>query len=251
MTKKAREWGLANSTFANASGLPDPRHQMSMRDIAALSRRIIRDYPDLYRMFSEREFTWEGIRQPNRNPLLATFPGADGLKTGHTEEAGYGLAGSAVQDGVRRIIVFHGTASEKERSKEAERLMRIAFNDFQTKTLFKAGDVVGEAAVFKGAERTVPLVAKEEISTIVHRAAASGVAAKIIYEGPVKAPVAVDQQIGYLRLTTPAGDAREFPLYAGKAVRETGFFGKVALAAKMLLAAPPKPAPQAADGGAN
>lgn len=251
MTKKAREWGLANSTFANSSGLPDPRQQMSMRDIASLSRRIMRDYPELYGMFAEREFTWEGIRQPNRNPLLGSFPGADGLKTGHTEEAGYGLAGSARQDGVRRIVVFHGMPSDKDRAKEAERLLRIAFNDFQTKTLFKAGDVVGEAAVFKGAAPTVPLIAKEPVSTIIHRAAASGVRAKIVYEGPVKAPIAVDQQIGYLRLTTPAGDAREFPLFAGQSVPEVGFFGKVALAAKVLLAAPPKTAPAPADGGAK
>lgn len=225
---------------------------MSMRDLASLSRKIIHDYPDLYKIFGEREFVWEGIRQPNRNPLLGTFPGADGLKTGHTEEAGYGLAGSAKQNGVRRIVVFHGMPSDKDRSKEAERLMRIAFNDFETKTLYKSGDVVGDALVFKGVAPSVSLVTKENVSTIVHRSASAGVKATIVYEGPVKAPVAADQQIGYLRLTTPAGDAREFPLYAAKAVKEVGFFGKVALAAKTLLTPPPKPAAQTgADGGAG
>jgi D-alanyl-D-alanine carboxypeptidase (penicillin-binding protein 5/6) len=253
MTKKAREWGLNNSTFANASGLPDPRHLMSMRDLALLSRRLIRDYPELYKMFAEKEFTWERIRQPNRNPLLATFPGADGLKTGHTEEAGYGLAGSAVQNGIRRIIVFHGTASEKARSQEAQRLMRIAFSDFENRTLFRPGVTVGEAAVFKGAAKTAPLIVKEPVTAILHRSVAKNVAATIVYQGPVKAPVAEGQEIGLLRVTSPGGDVREYPLYAGAAVKEIGVLGKIGLAARMLLAPPPKAAPAedaAAPGGA-
>ncbi len=235
MTKKAREWGLNNSTFGNSHGKPDPKQLMSMRDIALLSRRIIKEYPEYFKIYSEREFTWEGIRQPNRNPLLATFPGADGLKTGHTAEAGYGLAGTAVQDGVRRIVVFHGMGSEKDRSVEAQRLMRIAFNDFANKVLYKEGDIVGDALVFKGAEKSVPLVTKEKVSAILHRAVASAVKATVVYEGPVKAPIAAGQEIGYLRIETPSGDRREFPLYAGKAVKEVGVFGKIGLAAKTLL----------------
>jgi D-alanyl-D-alanine carboxypeptidase (penicillin-binding protein 5/6) len=235
MTKKAREWGLNNSTFGNSHGKPHPKQLMSMRDIALLSRKIIRDHPDYFKIYAERDFTWEGIKQPNRNPLLGNFPGADGLKTGHTEEAGYGLAGTAKQDGVRRIVVFHGMTSEKDRGVEAQRLMRIAFNDFTNKVLYKPGAVVGDALVFKGVEKTVPLVAKEEVSAILHRSIADEVKATVIYEGPVKAPVAAEQEIGFLRVATPGGDVREYPLYAGKAVKEIGVFGKIGLAARTLL----------------
>ncbi|NWG72567.1 MAG: D-alanyl-D-alanine carboxypeptidase [Parvularculaceae bacterium] len=251
MTKKAREWGLNNSTFGNAHGKPHPKQLMSMRDIALLSRRIIKEYPDYFKIYSERDFTWEGIKQPNRNPLLGSFPGADGLKTGHTEEAGYGLAGTAVQDGVRRIVVFHGMASEKDRSVEAQRLMRIAFNDFTNRVLYDEGDIVGDALVFKGADKTTPLVVKEKISAILHRSVADAVKATVIYEGPVRAPIAEGQEIGYLRIETPSGDRREYPLYAGKAVREIGPFGKIALAAKTLLLPKRAPSTEPAPEGAQ
>jgi D-alanyl-D-alanine carboxypeptidase (penicillin-binding protein 5/6) len=248
MTKKAREWGLKNSTFANASGLPHPDHVMSARDLALLARKMIRDYPEYYKIFGERDFTWERIKQPNRNPLLFTVEGADGLKTGHTEAAGYGLVGSAVRDGERRIIVVHGLSSEKERSQESQRLMRVAFNDFTSKILYKPGDVVGEALVFKGAAKSVPLVANEQIAMILHRAAADDLKAKVVYDGPVSAPIAEGQQIGVLRVIPANGDAREYPLYAGATVKETGVFGKIGLAAKMLLARPEHVSPVAASG---
>lgn len=238
MTRKAREWGMNDSTFANATGLPDPKHLMSMRDLAILSRKIIHDYPEYYALFAEREFTWEKIRQPNRNPLFDLVDGADGLKTGHTEESGYGLAGSAVQDGVRRIIVLNGLPSDKDRAIESQRLMRIAFNDFTTKALYKPGDVVGDALVFKGASTSVPLIAKEPVMMIMHRSLTDAVKATIVYEGPVAAPIAENQQIGYLRVETGAGDAREYPLFAGRAVKETGIMGKIVLAAKTLLSRP-------------
>lgn len=238
MTKKAREWGFKSSTFANASGLPDPNHKMSMRDLALLSRKIIHDYPEYYKIFGEREFTWERIKQPNRNPLLDLFEGADGLKTGHTEESGYGLVGSAVMNGERRIIAFNGLSSEKERAVEAQRLMRIAFNDFVSRTLYKPGDIVGDAAVFKGAAPSAPLIVKEPVTLILHRTSAEDVKATVVYEGPVAAPIREGQQIGYLRIEPAGGDAREFPLFAGRAVKEAGFFGKVALAAQTLLARP-------------
>jgi D-alanyl-D-alanine carboxypeptidase (penicillin-binding protein 5/6) len=238
MTRKAREWGLKNSTFANSSGLPDPNHKMSVRDLALLARKIIHDYPEYYPMFAERDFTWERIKQPNRNPLLDLVDGADGLKTGHTEEGGYGLVGSAKQNGARRIIVVNGLGSEKERAVESQRLMRTAFNDFVARTLYKPGDIVGEAAVFKGASPSVPLIAKDPVSLILYRIAAEDVKATVVYEGPVAAPISDGQQIGYLRVEPAGADAREFPLYAGKAIKETGFFGKVMLAARVLLARP-------------
>lgn len=239
MTKKAREWGLNNSTFANATGWPDDNHKMSTRDLALLARKIIKDFPEYYALYSQKEFTWEKIRQPNRNPLLYSFKGADGLKTGHTEAAGYGLVGSAVIDGQRRIIVVNGLSSEKERAAETERLMRIAFNDFSNRTLYTQGAIAGDALVFAGTAPSVPLVTGEPISMIISRADAASISAKVIYEGPVEAPVEEGQQIGILRISAGQGDAREFPLYAGKAVKSIGPLGRIGLAAKTLLGKSP------------
>jgi D-alanyl-D-alanine carboxypeptidase (penicillin-binding protein 5/6) len=238
MTKKAREWGLANSTFANSTGWPDDNHKMSTRDLALLARKIIRDYPDYYAFYAKKEFTWEKIRQPNRNPLLYSFKGADGLKTGHTEMAGYGLVGSAFIDGERRIIVVNGLSSEKARAAESERLMRVAFNDFSRRTLYEQGAIAGDALVFAGKAPSVPLVAGEAISMIVSRADAAAISAKVIYEGPVEAPIEEGQQIGVLRIAAGEGEAREFPLYAGRAVKPIGPLGRIGLAAKSLLGKP-------------
>ncbi len=238
MNKKARDWGLADSTFANATGWPDENQKMSMRDLAILTRKIIRDFPEYYGLFAEREFTWEKIPQGNRNPLLDAFDGADGLKTGHTEESGYGLVGSAVKDGERRIVVVNGLDSTRERSSESARLMRIAFNDFTRQTLFEPSDAVGDAMVFKGKEKTTPLIVAEPVSVIVHRSLMDKTRATVVYEGPVAAPISENQQVGYLRVEIEGGDAKEYPLFAGAAVREMGVFGKIGLAAKALLAKP-------------
>ncbi|MHA7871796.1 MAG: D-alanyl-D-alanine carboxypeptidase family protein [Hyphococcus sp.] len=240
MNRKAREWGLTDSTFANATGWPHENQKMSMRDLAMLTRKIIHDYPQYYALFAEEEFTWEKIRQPNRNPLLDLVDGADGLKTGHTEESGYGLVGSAVRDGERRIIVVNGLESERERATESARLMRIAFNDFTAKAFFSPGDIVGEAAVFKGKQQSVPLMTKENVKMILHRSMLDDAKATVIYEGPVAAPVRQNQQIGLLRIEIAGGEVKEYPLFAGRAVNETGVFGKIGLAAKTLLAKPDK-----------
>lgn len=239
MNRKAREWGLNDSTFANSHGLPHPDQKMSMRDLALLTRKIISEYGQYYALFAEREFTWEKIRQQNRNPLLGYVEGADGLKTGHTEESGYGLVGSAVQNGERRIIALNGMESERQRATESARMLRIAFNDFTNKTFYEPGDIVGEAEVFKGKSETVPLIARAPISMLIHRSQIDDAKATIVYEGPVAAPIRENQQIGFLKIETPAGETREFPLAAGQAVRETGVLGKIGLAAKKLLAKPP------------
>lgn len=238
MTAKAREWGMLDSTFANASGLPHENQKMSMRDLAILTRKIIRDYPEYYGLFAEREFTWEKIRQANRNPLLDSFDGADGLKTGHTQESGYGLVGSAVKDGERRIVVVNGLESARQRSNEAARLMRVAFNDFARQTLFEPGDAVGEALVFKGKTKTAPLIVAEPVSAMVHRSLMDMTRATVVYNGPVSAPINENQQIGFLRVEVEGGEAKEYPLFAGANVKEMGVFGKIGMAAKTLLAKP-------------
>ena len=247
MNKKAREWGLKNSTFANSTGLPDPHQLMSVRDLGLLARKIIRDYPEYYKYFGEKEFTWEKIRQSNRNPLLFNFKGADGLKTGHTQDNGYGLVGSAKQDGKRRIIVVNGLPSNRDRTSESARLMRIAFNDFTTKTLYEKGEIAGDAQVFAGNAKTVPLITGAVISMILPRLGADDIKAKVIYEGPVPAPIAEGQQIGALRVETRTGDTREFPLYAGKDVAPTGVIGRIGMALKALIGTTPEPE---AGGGA-
>lgn len=248
MNKKAREWGLKNSTFANPHGLPDPNQKMSARDLAVLARKIIHDYPEYFRMFFPlTEFTWEKITQPNRNPLFGLVDGADGMKTGHTEEAGYGMVGTAVQHGVRRIVVVNGLHSEKERAQETARLFRIAFNDFINTTLYKPGDSVGDALVFKGKAATVPLVVKEPVTMILSRGDAANVKAIVLYDGPVSAPIDKGQQIGALRVEPGSGDAREYPLFAGNAVKEIGPIGMIGLAAKTLLVKPQAPVDQSGE----
>ena len=251
MNRKAHEWGLTDSTFANSHGKPDPNQKMSMRDLALLSRRIISEHPEYYALFAEREFTWEKIRQANRNPLLGLVDGADGLKTGHTEDAGYGLVGSAVQNGERRIVVVNGLSSERERATESALLLRIAFNDYSTKTFYEPGDIVGEAMVFKGKDKTVPLIAREPVKMLLHRSHLTDAKATVVYTGPVAAPIKENQQIGYLRVSAPNGPAREYALYAGRNVKEAGIWGKIGLAAQRLLAKPASDETESAEASAN
>ncbi|MEM1193328.1 MAG: D-alanyl-D-alanine carboxypeptidase family protein [Pseudomonadota bacterium] len=247
MNRKAREWGLVDSQFANATGWPDPDQRMSMLDLARLARKIIRDYPDYYNLFSERSFTWSRIEQENRNPLLKTFDGADGLKTGHTDEAGYGVVGSAMREGVRRIVVVQGLETAQARLRSARRMMTMAFDDFTQRTYFNAGTMLVEASVFKGKAATVPLGLREDVTLLAHRKLAGRARAQVIYEGPVAAPILMDQQIGYLRVSVPGQPTRDYPLYAMAAVKEVGWLGKIALAARKLLV---KPAAPSAGGNA-
>jgi D-alanyl-D-alanine carboxypeptidase (penicillin-binding protein 5/6) len=170
-TARARELGMMNSTFTNATGLDDPDHRMSAHDIAIISYRIIKDFPQFYPMFSESSFTWNRITQPNRNPLLKEMDGADGVKTGHLAAAGYGLVGSAVRDGERRIVVLQGLTSETERRKEGPRVMRAAFVDFRSSSVVGKGTQVAEAEVWLGEKKTVPLVAAQDVSVGLHVAA--------------------------------------------------------------------------------
>ena len=234
MNAKAREWGLNDSTFANATGWPDPNHKMSMADLGTLARKIIAEYPEFYAIFAEREFTWSKIRQNNRNPILGTIEGADGLKTGHTEESGYGVVGSALVDGVRRIVVVNGLETSTDRKTESRRVMDIAFNDFEERRIFSSGAVVGDAEVFAGKAATIPLVLRDNVDVILHRSFQDKTNATVVYEGPVQAPVSAGQQLGFLRVTVDE-TTREYPLFAAKDVPALGFFGKVGLAAKKLL----------------
>lgn len=188
MTAKARELGMSQSTFMNATGWPHPEHRMSARDLAIIAERILTDFPEYYHFYGEREFTWEDIRQANRNPLLGV-PGADGLKTGHTEEAGYGLVGSALRDGRRLTLVVSGLDSENQRAQEAERLLNWGFREFETFTVGHPGLKVGEAEVWIGEKPSVSLVVEKPLTLTAPVGAREQVQAEIVYQGPAPAPI--------------------------------------------------------------
>lgn len=218
MTKRAREIGLAQSTFGNSNGLPDPANQMSVRELSKLARHIILTYPDFYQLFGQREFTWNKIRQQNRNPLLASMDGADGLKTGFTKEGGYGLVGSAVQKGLRLVVVVNGMEDSKDRANESKRLLEWGFRNFETRVLFDAGQTVGYAKVFGGDSGSVKLAASEPIKIMVQRNGSDKLIARVVYTGPVRAPIKSGQQIGVIKVWRGANIALEAPLYAEEPV---------------------------------
>ena len=239
MQKRARELGMEKSTFRNATGWPDPNHMMTARELAILAKHIITDHPQYYHYYSEKEFTWNDIRQGNRNPLLYTNIGADGLKTGHTEDAGYGLTASAVQNGRRLILVVNGLPSIKARADESERLMSWGFREFDNYALFKAGDTVDEAPVWLGAEDTVPLVIANDLKVTMPRNDRNGMQVSVVYDSPIPAPIPAGQEIAKLRVTWPDGVPVEVPLQAGKDVEQLGPFGRIAASVKFLLLGAP------------
>jgi serine-type D-Ala-D-Ala carboxypeptidase (penicillin-binding protein 5/6) len=218
LTKRAREIGLEKSTFTNATGFSDPDLRVTPRELAYLARYIMQTYPEFYPYFAEREFTWNNIRQQNRNPLLAMGIGADGLKTGETNEAGFNLVGSAVQDNLRLIVVITGARSEKERAEEARKMLEWGFHGFEARVLFAEGQTVGEAKVFGGTSRYVPLVAPGIIRVMMPRNGGEHLVARIVYTGPVPAPVTRGQSIGRLKVWRGDNLALEVPLRAAEDV---------------------------------
>lgn len=226
MTIRARKIGLAKSSFTNATGWPDDNHKMTARDLANLARYMIYDLSDYYHYYSELEFTWNGIKQHNRNPLLYQNMGADGLKTGHTEESGYGLVGSAVQKGRRLIAVLNGLENRKDRGTETRKLMDWGFRSFKQFVLFDVDEEVGEADVWGGDKGSVALKAKGRAMVSVQQMARSSIKARIVYEGPIRAPVKEGDRIGVLRVTASNQGPSEIPLYAAEDVEEGSDFRK-------------------------
>ena len=218
MNKRARELGLTQSRFTNSTGIHDPDHNMTARELAKLAQHIIKTYPEAYKIYAEREFTWNKVRQQNRNPLLAMNIGADGLKTGHTKEAGYGLTASALNNGLRLILSVNGFKTMKERAEEARKLMEWGFRAFESRQLFAQGETVGEAKLYGGAKSRVPLVSPTPIRLLVPRAMSEKLSAKVVYSGPVRAPVEKGQPIGTLKVTRGDNVVMEAPLQAGEEV---------------------------------
>ncbi|MBP2494118.1 MULTISPECIES: D-alanyl-D-alanine carboxypeptidase family protein [Methylobacterium] len=218
MNQRAKEIGLTNSTFRNATGYSAPDQKVTARDMAKLALHIIDTYPDYYKIFSEKEFTWNKIRQQNRNPLLALDIGADGLKTGYLEESGYALTGSAVQNGQRLVLVVSGLKTARDRASESRKLMEWGFRAFEPRQVFAPGETVAEASVFGGQSGSVPLVAKKPVRVLLPRGSSDRVSARAIYTGPLIAPVEEGQRVGILRVQRGDTVALDQPLFAGAAV---------------------------------
>lgn len=226
MNKTAKKLGLKNSHFENATGLPHPDHRMSMEDLAILARHIIKEFPELYHYFSQKEFVYNNIKQGNRNPLLYTMKGADGLKTGHTEEAGFCLAASATKGERRLIEVMSGMSSNRERSEEAERLMSWGFREFNNFKILTKGQTVAVAKVWYGKEDSVNLTVADDVLKTVHMSQQDNVKAMAEFDEPVKAPIKAGQEIGTIKIEIEGQSPLNVPLIAANDVSETGMLGK-------------------------
>ena len=247
MNARAKEIGLAQSHFVNPNGLPEPPGQlMSALDLAKLARHIIKDYPQYYHYFGVRSYTTydqgKAITQPNRNTVLEKLEGADGLKTGYTDAAGYSITASAVRNGQRLILVLGGLRypdldkdspvkrdwiAEQRRGDEAARVLAMAFREFRQYKLFKPGQTVGTAQVWQGASDTVPLTVAQPLAVTMQVDSRNRMKVTLHYDGPVRAPIAKGQQIGTLKITAPDFPGMEVPVYAAEDVRSAGVFARV------------------------
>jgi D-alanyl-D-alanine carboxypeptidase (penicillin-binding protein 5/6) len=227
MNETGRRIGLRSSVFRNATGWPDPEQRMTARDLALLARRIIADHPEFYRFYAERSFRWNDITQENRNPTLARVPGADGLKTGHTEEAGFGLTASAIRNGRRLILVVNGLPSMRARAEESERLLEWGFREFDNVTLFRAADTVEEVPVWLGDRATVPLVAGRDLVLTMPRQWRRNLDARVRFEAPVPAPISKGQELGRLVVGGQGVPAMDVPLIAGADVDRLGVVSRI------------------------
>jgi len=238
MTTRAHELGMTQTTLRNASGWPDPDHLMSVRDLATLAGIIISEYPEYYPIFSESAFEFSGILQYARNPLLRRDVGADGLKTGHTEDAGYGLTASATRDGRRLVMVVAGLETPGQRARESERLLEHGFRDFKSYELFVEGQTVDSAAVWLGDQETVPLVTDRRVVLTLTPEARRALEVKVVYDEPVPAPVALGTALAELEISAPGIESRRVPLLAGEEIQEAGLLGRMSGALGYLIWGP-------------
>ncbi len=235
MNQKAKEIGLKDSHFANVSGLPDPDHWMTARDLATLAIRTINDFPEYYHYYSEMDYDFNNIKQGNRNPLLYKNVGADGLKTGHTEEAGYSLTASVVRDNRHIILVMSGLPTIKARAQESERLIEWAFREFGDYRLFAAGDKVDDGEVWLGAEPKVPLSVDKDFVVTLPRKARKDMKVTVEYDRPIPSPVQKGETVGKVVMTAPDMTPVEAPLVAAASVERMNPWGRIATLAGYLV----------------
>ncbi|WP_134678880.1 D-alanyl-D-alanine carboxypeptidase family protein [Paracoccus ravus] len=237
MNERAKMLGMTHSHFANASGWPHPEHRMSMRDLGVLAQHLIKDFPELYRNFAVEEFRFDNrapANRHNRNPLLALGIGADGLKTGHTQEAGYGLVGSAVQGDRRVIFVITGLSSERARAEEAERIVNWAYRQFTMRTIVPKGEIVAQAPVWLGDQGKVGLTTEDGVKVLLPAGSQSGVTAEAVFNGPIEAPITKGDKLGELLVDIPGAGLSRLPLLAADDVGRAGVFGRLQNAASRL-----------------
>ena len=235
MTQKAKEIGMEHSNFVNASGWPDPEHYSTAHDLAVLGKHIIQDFPEYYKLFAEKEFTYNNIKQPNRNPLLYRDIGADGLKTGHTEAGGYGLIGTAEKDGRRVIMVVNGLESEQDRADESVRLIEWALNSFSNVQLAEKGKKITEVPVAMGKDKNVALLLNEDVKVTIPKFAENSFTTTIQYKTPLIAPIEAGQEVGQLIFNVPDMDPFSYPLVAETSIEKVGFFKQTLTKMKFFL----------------
>lgn len=235
LNELAKRLGMTNSIFRNASGWPDPEHRTTARDLAILAAATIRDFPEFYKYYGEKTFTYNGIKQSNRNPAIYQDIGADGLKTGHTEAAGYGLTASAERKGRRIILVINGLPSKKARSNESERLIDWAFRAFGNYKLFSAGEQVTEAEVWLGTQPRVPLVIEKELELTLNRGVRRDMKVSVVYQEPLPAPIRKGDTVAILKVELPGQENLEIPLVAGEDVNRLGLFSRWGASLKYIL----------------
>lgn len=229
MTKRARELGLTKTTFKNSTGLPEPGEVTTAHELAQLARYLIEVFPEEFKYYKERQFTWNNITQQNRNPLLGRYPGADGLKTGHTSESGYGLIGTAKRNGRRLILVINGLKTARERSSEAQKLLDWGFRQFRTVELFSAGQTVGSARVWGGNRSFVPLVTRDKVDFMLSDSERAGAEAEIVYKGPLMAPVSAGARVGVLRFKVDGHIVNQIPVFTAQKVAASNDMWRKAL----------------------
>ena len=235
MNAMAKTLGMTNSHFVTSNGLPDAEHYSTARDLAILAERMINDFPQYYRFESEREFTWNKIKQGNRNPLLYRDMGVDGIKTGHTDAGGYGLTASGVRDGRRLILVVNGLPSMQARADEGARLLEWGWNQFRLYPLFKAGATVDEASVWLGAEDKVPVTVAQDLAMTMQPADFDKMTVTARFQQPIEAPIAKGQTLGELDIAPPDGPVRKVPLIAAQDVPKASIFRAVGMKLGLLL----------------
>jgi D-alanyl-D-alanine carboxypeptidase (penicillin-binding protein 5/6) len=221
MTQRARELGLTKAVFKNATGLPDPEHLMSVRELAILAQYIIKNFPEYYKYYGQAEFTWNKITQSNRNPLLKDYPGADGMKTGYTKAAGYGLVGSVMRDGRRLILVVAGLTSLNERKQEAQKILDWGFKQFKPIVAYAANDRVAKARVWGGDKSHVDLLVTQDVKLLLSPVEQSSIEVKLAYVGPLMAPIKQGENIGKVRFLVNGRVLQEVPVETENAVTAT------------------------------
>jgi D-alanyl-D-alanine carboxypeptidase (penicillin-binding protein 5/6) len=235
LNARAKELGLTQSHFVNSSGLPDPGQYMSAEDLGKLAAHVIRAYPEYYKYFAMKDFTWSNIRQPNRNTLVDENIGVDGLKTGHTDAGGYGIVASALRNDRRLIIVLNGMKSERERINEGRRLLDIGYREFKAFQLAGKGDVLGDAAIWGGAKNSVHVTVSDPLRIMMPVASRRDMKVTLRYDSPVRAPIAVGQQIGTLTVSVPGKPDKVVPAVAAEAVPSNSFLDKMMMGLQVLV----------------